>query len=333
GNEELSTIHEKELDELIKSNVEDLILIPRESDCTSENDSKNVLPSCEDFSPISIFEEKSVTFSNHFFDSNDDFTSSDDESLSDEDVPEDNVKIYSNPLFKFDDEYISSEVNPLFDEVLKDIESKDSYVSNLDEPALLVTPLFDDNEDEYFDPGGDVNEIEFLLHRDPFIPKISVASILERFTDEPPFEENDDLFDLESKDNEWKKILYDASIDDLMTEDKIFDPGIPKKFFSPTYVKLPFEDRHYLSFTYVIRILLPYFTYPVESPFLLSSGSEDTIFDPDIFAFHFSSLEPVASHRSGTFMCFNVYLNILNGSPMEIFSSTCWEATRDFLRS
>ncbi|GKF97233.1 hypothetical protein Tco_0293054 [Tanacetum coccineum] len=54
------------------------------------------LPSSNDFSPINIFEEKSVTFSNPLFDSNDDFTSSDDESLSDEDVLEDNVKIYSN---------------------------------------------------------------------------------------------------------------------------------------------------------------------------------------------------------------------------------------------
>ncbi|GKE40310.1 hypothetical protein Tco_1463715, partial [Tanacetum coccineum] len=226
--------------------------------------------------------------------------------------------------FEFDDEYISSDVNPLFDEVLEDIESKDSHLSNLDEPALLVTPLFDDNEDECFDQCGDVDEIELLLHRDPSTPKISVAFILEGFTDEPPLEENDDLFDLEYKENKWKKILYDAPIDDLMNEDKVFDPGILEKFFSPTYVKLPFEDRHYLSFTYVIRIFLPYFTFPVESPFLLSSGSEDTIFNPSIFAFHFSSLEPVASHRSGTFMCFNVYLNILNESPMEICSSTCF---------
>ncbi|GJS08916.1 hypothetical protein Tco_0365712 [Tanacetum coccineum] len=319
--EHLNTIPETESDEFIKSSVEDLVPIPSESEDTSESDSDCDLSLCDDFSPINVYEEKSVTFSNPLFDSNDDFTSSDDESLSDEDVPEDNVKIYSNPLFEFDDEYISSDVNPLFDEVLEDIESKDSYVSNLDEPALLVTPLSDDNEDECFDPSGDVDEIEFLLHRDP--SKISVDSILEGFTDEPPLEENDDLFDLESKENEWKKILYDAPIDDLMTEDKVFDPGIPEKFFSPTYVSLPFEDRHYLSLTYVIRIFLPYFTYPVESPFLLSSGSEDTIFDPDISAFHFS-LEPVASHRSGTFMCFNVYLNILNESPMKIYSSTCF---------
>ncbi|GJT34701.1 hypothetical protein Tco_0925120 [Tanacetum coccineum] len=189
GNEELNTIPEKESDEVIKSSVENLVPIPSEFEDTSESDSDCDLPS-------------------------------DDESLSDEDVLEDNVKIYSNPLFEFDDEYISSDVNPLFDEVLENIESKDSDVSNFDEPALLVTPLSDANKDECFNPGGNVDEIEFLLHRDPSTPKLSVASILEGFIDEPPLEENDDLFDLESKENEWKKILYDAPIDDLMTEDK-----------------------------------------------------------------------------------------------------------------
>ncbi|GJR95554.1 hypothetical protein Tco_0267728 [Tanacetum coccineum] len=176
GDEHRSTIPEKESDKFIKSSVEDLVPIPSESEDTSGSNSD--LPSCDDFSPINVYEEKFVTFSNHLFDSNDDFTSSDDESLSDEDVPEDNVKIYSNPLFEFDDEYISSNVNPLFDEVLEDIESKDSYVSNLDEPALLVTPLSDFNEDECFDPGSDFDEIEFLLHHDLSTPKISVASIL-----------------------------------------------------------------------------------------------------------------------------------------------------------
>ncbi|GKD86019.1 hypothetical protein Tco_1357173, partial [Tanacetum coccineum] len=166
GDEALSTIPEKESDELIKSSVEDLVPIPSESEDTSRSDSDCDLPSCDDFSPINGSEEKSVTFSNPLFDSNDDFNSSDDESLSDEDVLEDNVKIYSNPLFEFDDEYISSDVNPLFDEVLEDIESKDSYVSNLDKPALLVTPLSDDNKDECFDPGGEIDEINAFLVMD-----------------------------------------------------------------------------------------------------------------------------------------------------------------------
>nr|GEY69018.1 hypothetical protein [Tanacetum cinerariifolium] len=155
GNEELNTIPEKEPNEFIKSSVEDLVQS----------------------------QEKAMTFSNPLFNSNDDFISSDDESLSDEDVPEDNVKIYSNPLFEFNDEYISSDVNPLFDEVLENIESKNSYDSNLDESDLLVTSLFDANEDEYFTSGDDV---ELLLHHDSSIPKMSVASILEGFIDELP---------------------------------------------------------------------------------------------------------------------------------------------------
>ncbi|GJT40616.1 hypothetical protein Tco_0940481 [Tanacetum coccineum] len=96
---------------------------------------------------------------------------SDDESLPEEDVPKENFKIYSSPLFEFNDEYISSDVNPLFNKVLEDIESKDSYVSKLAEPDLLVTPLSKVNEDECFDSGGDfvLEEIEACLTSD-FIP-------------------------------------------------------------------------------------------------------------------------------------------------------------------
>ncbi|GJU88656.1 hypothetical protein Tco_1301079 [Tanacetum coccineum] len=36
------------------------------------------------------------------------------------------------------------------------------------------------------------------------------------------------------------------------------------------------------SFIFVIRTFLPFLTYPVDSPLLLSTGSEDTIFDPGI---------------------------------------------------
>ncbi|GJX70005.1 hypothetical protein Tco_0307176 [Tanacetum coccineum] len=267
-----------------------------------------------------------MTFSNPLFDSNEDFTSSDNESLSDEDAPEDRVKIYSNPLFEFDDEYISSNVNPLFEEVLENIESKDSYVSNLDELTLLVTPLFDANEDECFDTGGDIDEIDAFLdidvltdikagYHDSEGDIIYLESLLI----------NDTIPNLPPKvflGHDPKSLNNEP--DNLKSMVKVFDPGILEKKISPTYVRLPFEDRHYLSLTYVIRIFLPYLTYSMDSSLPLSSGSEDTIFDPDISAFHFSSLEPVASHRSGTFMCFNVYLNILNESPMEICSSTCF---------
>ncbi|GJY01450.1 hypothetical protein Tco_0359602 [Tanacetum coccineum] len=309
------------------SSVEDLVPNPCEYEDTSESDSDCNLPSRDDFSSINLPEEKSVTFSNPLFDSNDDFTSSDDESLSDEDVSEEIFKIYSNPLFEFDYEYISSDVNPLFDKVFKDIENKDSYVSNLDEPTLLVTPLSDVNEDECFDPGGDIDEIDAFLDidvptdiKDGFHDSEGDIIYLESLL-------NDDTIpNLPSEvflDHDQRSLKDD--LDNLMTEDKVFDPGICDKKFSPTYMSLPFVDHHYFSLTYVIRIFLPYFTYPVDSLLLLSSGSEDTIFDPDISAFHFSFREPVASHRSETFMCFNFYPNILNKSPMEIGSSTCFD--------
>nr|GEZ42274.1 hypothetical protein [Tanacetum cinerariifolium] len=43
---------------------------------------------------------------------------------------------------------------------------------------------------------------------------------------------------------------------------------------------IPLQDT--LDFSYEVRIFLPFFTYLVTSPVLLSSGSEDKIFDPGI---------------------------------------------------
>ncbi|GJY01138.1 hypothetical protein Tco_0359290 [Tanacetum coccineum] len=263
GNEDLSTIPEKELDEVIKSSVENLVLILSESEDISGSDSECDLSSCDDFSPINIPEGKSVTFSNPLFDSNDDFTSSDDESLSDEDVLEDNVKIYSNPLFEFDDEYISSDVNPLFDKVLENIESKDSYVSNLDEPTLLVTPLSDANKDECFDPGGEIDEIDAFLVMD-----ISI--------------------DIENgyHDSEGDIIYFES----FLIDDTILNLS-PKVFLDHDLKNLKDETDN----------------LKMESPFPLSSGSEDIIFDLDISAYSFYSSEPVA------YEC-----------PMEVCSSTCF---------
>ncbi|GJV01594.1 reverse transcriptase domain-containing protein [Tanacetum coccineum] len=175
GDEHLSTF-----------SAEEIIPIPRESEDTSRSDSKNILPSYNDFLSIN--------------------------------GPCDDSVIFSIPLFGFNNEYVFSDVNPLFDEMLEDIECKDSYDSNFDKTTFLVTPLSNSNKDKCLTLGED---IEFLLHHDPSTPMKSVASILEGFIDERPFEENDDLFDLECKTNDWKIILYDAPID----EAECFDPG------------------------------------------------------------------------------------------------------------
>ncbi|GJT70744.1 hypothetical protein Tco_1030030, partial [Tanacetum coccineum] len=62
---------------------------------------------------------------------------------------------------------------------------------------------------------------------------------------------------------------------DELNEDECFDPGGGEINVSP----IGKDDD---SFTFFIRTFLPYLTYPEDSPLLLSTGSEDTIFDPDI---------------------------------------------------
>ncbi|GJU18279.1 hypothetical protein Tco_1146245 [Tanacetum coccineum] len=81
GDEDLRTIPEKESDEFIKSSVEDLVPIPKESEDTSDSDKECDLPFCDN----------SVTFSNPFFDANDDFTS------SNGGVPKENIKNLRKP--------------------------------------------------------------------------------------------------------------------------------------------------------------------------------------------------------------------------------------------
>ncbi|GKE86922.1 hypothetical protein Tco_1560664, partial [Tanacetum coccineum] len=56
-------------------------------------------------------------------------------------------------------------------------------------------------------------------------------------------------------------------------------------------------------FAYIVWIFLPFLTYPVAPPYLLSCGNEDTIFDPGISIYH--SFMPDVSHRNRTFMKFN----------------------------
>ncbi|GJV04932.1 hypothetical protein Tco_1338501 [Tanacetum coccineum] len=101
----------------------------------------------------------------------------------------------------------------------------------------------------------------------------------------------------------------------------IVNSRIHENVLSTINVNLPFEDDQSPLLAYVVWIFLSFLTYPVTPPYLLSCGNEDTIFDPGISIYH--SFMSGVSHRSGTFMKFNVYPNHLNESSMEILSSTC----------
>ncbi|GJZ25717.1 hypothetical protein Tco_0569970 [Tanacetum coccineum] len=114
-----------------------------------------------------------------------------------------------------------------------------------------------DLKDDYYNSEGDIIYLESLLINDtiPYLPP-------EVFLDHDPKSLNDE-----------------PNIDDLKIKE---------------YVRFTFEDRHYLSLTFVIQIFLPFLTYLVNYLLLLSSENDDTIFDPDISAYSFYSLEPMA---------------------------------------
>ncbi|GKD22265.1 hypothetical protein Tco_1223968, partial [Tanacetum coccineum] len=82
GDEHLSTIPETESDEVIKSSVEDLVLIPSESEGIS-NDTCDV-PFCDNSPPLDVLNDHFEIFS----DFNDDCTSSDDDSFENIDYVE-----------------------------------------------------------------------------------------------------------------------------------------------------------------------------------------------------------------------------------------------------
>ncbi|GJW33393.1 reverse transcriptase domain-containing protein [Tanacetum coccineum] len=104
------------------------------------------------------------------------------------------------------------------------VETSDSLLEEFADELALLDPFPLGNEDDNFDPEANLKEIEYLLNRDPSTISsptndIDVINpILERFIDEPalfysspPGDDDDDLFDLKSDNDEWKKILYGDS--------------------------------------------------------------------------------------------------------------------------
>nr|GEZ25996.1 pre-mRNA splicing Prp18-interacting factor [Tanacetum cinerariifolium] len=186
--------------------------------------------------------------------------------------------------------------NPLFDDsTSSDDESSQEEVIHEMSFKTYSNPLFDLDEEIISSELNPIHneDLDSTPKNDRFDTKsYLLESLLNRDESIPPGIDNDD-----SK----------SEGDNLFLEILLHDDPIP----------LP--DT--LDFSNDVRVFLPFFTYLVTSSILLSSGSEDTIFDLGIY--HFSTLEPGVSHRCGTFIKFNIYPNHLNESPMEILSSTC----------
>ncbi|GKB96278.1 reverse transcriptase domain-containing protein [Tanacetum coccineum] len=314
-------------------------------------------------------------------------------------VHEENFQVYSNPFFEFDDNFNSSNENPLFNEMVEDVENEDSNVSNSDEPVLLNTPLSDkvecsdpevdidetnaflamefsfNFEEGYYDSEGDVIFLENLLSDDTthnLAPEVisdhepkqneSIHNTLITFSprsdplyhefvgelltlpsriareheeylslmtsppaspipveDSDPVQEEINIF-LVSGDLIPPGVENDDSEDEDNStffpgnESSILEPSSPRPPPEPPDVCLNFKPDTAMkndedfnqgeivlsinvedvnSFTFVIWTFLPSFTYPEDSPVILSFRIEDLVFDPDILIFHFSYLEPV----------------------------------------
>ncbi|GJU20994.1 reverse transcriptase domain-containing protein [Tanacetum coccineum] len=87
----------------------------------------------------------------------DSFPPVNDNSTLEKDVQEENFRVYSNSLFEFDDNFTSSNVNPLFNEMVEDV---------VNEPVLLNTPLSD--KVECFNPRDNFDEIDAFLSMEVF---------------------------------------------------------------------------------------------------------------------------------------------------------------------
>ncbi|GJR16005.1 reverse transcriptase domain-containing protein [Tanacetum coccineum] len=171
--EDIDTIPEKESGKDNESSAENLVQNPSESEATSDNESECDLPIFDD-SPLDVFEDNCVIFSRPLFDSYGDSTSSeyssDNESFLEEDV-------FSNLPFEFDIESISSDVNPIYDEVLEDIDGTNYLIDSIIDFSPKIDPLLEEFAGELalinpippgiagadFDPEGDIILVEKMI--------------------------------------------------------------------------------------------------------------------------------------------------------------------------
>nr|GEU79666.1 hypothetical protein [Tanacetum cinerariifolium] len=121
GYEHFNTTLVMKLDEVVESSIKNLVPIPRECEVTLKNEIESDKPVKDD---SLVF----TTFLNSLFNDSDDVMSNDKESLFEEDVPIEESKVYSNPLF--DDDEINS------DELESHVES--NFIESLSNHDALI---------------------------------------------------------------------------------------------------------------------------------------------------------------------------------------------------
>nr|GFB31466.1 reverse transcriptase domain-containing protein [Tanacetum cinerariifolium] len=161
--EHLNITPETESDKVIESNAKNLLPIPSECEVTSEDENKCDMPAKDDCSPAF------TTFSNPLFNDNDDLDSSDNESLPEEDVPTEESRVYSNPLFD-EDEINSNKLDPhcfnVESDFVKSLLNRDTFIdssSKFDFSGELAHVNLEITEFD-FDFEEEIHLIESLLY-------------------------------------------------------------------------------------------------------------------------------------------------------------------------
>nr|GEZ80896.1 hypothetical protein [Tanacetum cinerariifolium] len=332
GDEHLDTIPATESDEVIKSCVENLVPNPSESEGENGCD----VPSCF------------TTFSNILFEDEYEFNSVDNQSLHKEDFSE---KIFSNPLFEEEINF-SKKIfsNPLFEEEISSIKKNQHHFNaesdlvesmlNHDSSIISSSSKIDSLLDEF------AGELTILKSIPPGVDKIDChpeneIRLSQRLLYDNSSPRLPEEFNFENSNAEIESFspspipnedsdYFMEEIDLFLTPDDPMPPSIEDDEDSEGDIlferllhddPIPLSDT--LDFSYEVRIFLPFFTYLVNSPVLLSGGSKNKIFDPGITVNHFYSFQPGLSHRCETFKKFNTHRSHLNESPMEMLFSTC----------
>ncbi|GJY86116.1 pre-mRNA splicing Prp18-interacting factor [Tanacetum coccineum] len=295
--EHLDTILETESDEVIKSSVEDLVQILSESEGIPEKMCD--VPFCDNSLPLDISKDQFEGFS----DSNDDYTLIDEDSFSIDDIDYVEASPPDSELVSLEEvKDFHMENGEIEDDILQNSSGSTTTRSDYSLPGYEAF-YFDDDHIEEKSSGSTTTHSDislskydsfiFDLSNDPFPPADRSDFYHEEFADELAHIISPPEYDC----------FYFKSEPDLGELTSIVDSGIRENVLSTTNVNLPFEDDQSPLLAYVVWIFLPFLTYPVTPPYLLSCGNEDTIFDPGISVYH--SFMPSVSNRSGTFMKFN----------------------------
>ncbi|GJR15558.1 putative reverse transcriptase domain-containing protein [Tanacetum coccineum] len=307
GDEHLDTIPATESDEVIKSSVENLVPIPSEFEGMSDDTSD--VPNCDnncvnvesDFVESLINRDTLIVYSSKIDPILEEFTDElahiapippgivtadpDDDTSSDDDDFED-VEYVSleeeNDVDQEEKEFDLEDILQIQDVILREkllnvhrlisnIESlKDNPIPIMDSDSSITSLSFSDNSLPEFESFSDHSEEtrsgSTTTHANYSLPEFESFHFDSSFS-RPPSEPPDVEICLHFE--------PDAPVIDNFNELNDDQRGSEIDFSQNV------EDDD--SFTFVIRIFLPFLTYPEVSPLSCSTRSEDTIFDPGIF--------------------------------------------------